>query len=94
MAVAADLNALRTALTHFGFIVDAAVTITTDQGLDTLDEIKLLLDVEVSDLCKALRHPGGQIVNPNGVSPAHAYIVDPGVQFLLRANTNFKMCCS
>jgi hypothetical protein len=46
MALPADVNALRTA-------------ITLDQGLDSLDEIKLLSDLEVADLCKALRCPGG-----------------------------------
>jgi hypothetical protein len=63
MALAADVNALRTALTHLGFSVDGAVAITEDQGLDSLNEIKLLSDVEVADLCKALRCPRGQIEN-------------------------------
>ena len=49
MAVAAQLNDLRTALVRLGFSVDGAVDITADQGLDTLDEIKLLTEVEVSD---------------------------------------------
>jgi hypothetical protein len=37
--------------------------------------------------------PGGQNLNPNGVDQALAYIADPGVQVLLRAKTNHKMCC-
>jgi hypothetical protein len=93
MAVAAQLNDLRTALVRLGFSVDGAVDITADQGLDTLDEIKLLTDVEVSDLCKALRRPGGQIINPNAVGANPAMIANPGVQVSLRAETNLKLAC-
>jgi hypothetical protein len=93
MAVAAQLNDLRTALVRLGFSVDGAVDITADQGLDSLEEIKLLMDVEVSDLCKALRRPGGQIVNPNAVGANPTYIANPGVQVSLRAETNLKLAC-
>jgi hypothetical protein len=79
MAVAAQLNDLRTALVRLSFSVDGVVDITADQGLDTLNEIKLLADVEVSNLCKSLRRPGGQIMNPNAVGANPAYIANPGV---------------
>lgn len=59
MALPADMNALQHwALTRLGFSVHGALAITADQGLDSLEEIKLLSDIEASGLCKALTQMG------------------------------------
>jgi hypothetical protein len=50
---------LHAALTHLGFTDTVSLAITNEQGLDSLDEIKLFTDVEVSGICKALHRPGG-----------------------------------
>jgi hypothetical protein len=40
----AKLVTLCTTLTHLGFTAGAALAITDDKGLDSFDEIKLLMD--------------------------------------------------
>ena len=58
------LNALHTALSHIGFTNAAAVFITDQQGLDSLDEFHPLKDEEVENLIKVTCRPGGTIPNP------------------------------
>jgi hypothetical protein len=87
----AELIALRTALQRLGFSQAASLAITDEQALDSLDELKLLVDSEVKDLCTALRKPGGLIANPNNAAGQAAQIPDPGVKVPLRAETNLKM---
>ena len=66
----ADVVALRTALTRLGFSAKAAGFITDDQGLNTLDELKVLTNDEIESLCKVVWSPVGTAPNP--------YAVDPG----------------
>jgi hypothetical protein len=59
-----------------------------EQDLNSLDEIKLLIDDEVKDLCTALCKPGGMIPNLNAAAAGQpTQIQDPGVRVSLRAET-------
>ena len=58
------LNALHTALSHLGITNAAAVFITDQQGLDSLDEFHPLMDDKVENLIKVTCCPGGTIPNP------------------------------
>jgi hypothetical protein len=69
------------------------VAITDEQDLNSLDEIRLLIDGKVKDLCTALHKPGGMITNPNAAAGQPAQIQDPGVRVSLWAETNLKMAC-
>ena len=59
-----------------------------EQTIDSLEEVCNLNDSEVSNLCKALRKPGGTIQGPN-----NALIPDPGVRVSLIAENNLKLAC-
>ena len=90
----ADVVALCAALTRFGFSAKAAGFITGDQGLDTLDELKVLTKDEIESLCKVVRRPGGTVPNPNAGDPGQpAMLSNPGEQFLLRAELKLKLAC-
>ena len=65
----ADVVALCAALTCLGFSAKAARFITYNQGLDTLDELKVLTNDEIESLCKVVRRPGGTVPNPNNGDP-------------------------
>jgi hypothetical protein len=53
------LNAMRTMFNRIGFTVAASQEVIVDeQGMNTLDEIKLLTDNEIENLCKVIRRPG------------------------------------
>ena len=60
----ADVVALRAALTRLGFSAKGAGFITDNQGLDTLDEFKVLTIDEIEGLCKVkvriTKTPNGQ----------------------------------
>ena len=60
----AELVALHTASTHMGFTPAVASFITDTQGMNDLEEFLLMHDEGVRTLCKAIRHPRGQIPNP------------------------------
>jgi len=53
-------NAIRTLYTRMGFSVAAAQSMLDEQGLTSLDDIKVLTDQRVEALCKVIRHPGGR----------------------------------
>lgn len=85
-------NALRASLTRIGFSAAAARQITEVQNLNELEEIKLLQDDDVSNLCKALRRPGGMIPNPHPEDPNEVnMIINPGVVVPMRAQTNLQL---
>ena len=64
-----DIVALHADLTRLGFSAKAAGFITDDQGLDTLDELKVLNNYEIKSLCKVVWCPGGNVPNPNAGDP-------------------------
>jgi hypothetical protein len=84
----AALAAMRTMFNRLGFTVAASQVIVDEQGLDTLDEIKLLTDDEIENLCKVLRRPGGTIPAEN---PAHPPVPNPGTPINLRAENHLKL---
>jgi hypothetical protein len=50
----ADNAAMRQALIWIGFIQDVAQAIMDDQGIDSLEEIVLLKDKEITTPCKII----------------------------------------
>ena len=76
-------------LTQMGFTQAAAAKIANNQGYDSLDEMKLLSNADVAELCKVVCCPGGQVPNPAGV--AGAMMPDPGIPISLRAENNMKL---
>lgn len=84
--------AMRAAYSRLGFSAAAAQAITDQQGIDSVDELELLTNEEIENLCKALRRPGGTIANPDaGNAGAPAQIPNPGINVSLRAETNLKL---
>ena len=93
--MAADLNALRTALGRLGLSQIAATHITDadGQGFATLGDFRYLSDTEVENLCRAVRKPGGSIPNPNPGAGAPANIPNPGIPVPTAAENNLKRMC-
>ena len=90
----ADVVALRAALARLGFSAASCTFITDSQGLDSLDELKLLTDSEIESLCKVVRRPGGTMANPAaGAAGQPALIPNPGLPVQLRAELNLKLAC-
>ena len=89
----AAIAAIHSALGRLGF-TGATQTFTTDaQGLDTLEEFRILTDSEVESLVKVIRRPGGTVA---GAAPAAApdpRIPNPGIAVSLRAENNLKLAC-
>ena len=54
--------ALRSAYVRIVFSSEAALVITDEQGIDFMEELKILTDVDIDNLCKFIRRPGG--INP------------------------------
>ena len=79
-----DIPVMRAAMVRIGFSEQAAQALVEDQGLSTLEEIKLLSDDEIESLCKVIHRPGGMIPQPGGAAGAAA-IHNPGVPVNLRA---------
>ena len=75
----ADVVALRAAFTRLGFSAKAAGFITNDQGLNTLDELKVLTNDKIESLCKVVWRPGGKVPNSNSGDPGQpATLSNPG----------------
>jgi len=89
----AELQAIRDALERIGFSEEASDYITGDQGLDEVEEFRILSDSEVENLCKNTRRPGGIINNPNRGRNNPATIPNPGVPVSLKAENNLKLMC-
>ncbi|KAI2505609.1 hypothetical protein MHU86_8851 [Fragilaria crotonensis] len=78
---------MRGVMTRIGFSEAAAQALVEEQGMNELEEIRLLSDDEVESLCKVIRRPGGTIPNPAGGPPIPA----PGVQVNQRAEGHLKL---
>jgi len=50
---------MQAALCRLGFTTQAATAIMADQGINSLEELRILDDKEVESLCKVIRKPGG-----------------------------------
>ena len=81
-------NAMRTMFVRIGFTNVAAQVIVDEQGMDTLDEIQLLTDDEIENLCKVIRRPGGMVPGPN---PNDPLINNPWTPVNLRAENHLKL---
>ena len=87
-----EVNAVCTALVRIGFIDDAAQALIEQQGIDSLQEICILPDDEIYNLCKLLRRPGGTVPGAPGEGGAPgAAVPNPGIQVSSRAETNLKL---
>jgi len=69
---------MHAALCRLGFSAQAASDIIGEQGIDTLEELRVLDDKEVESLCKVVRKPGGTSTMT-------------GTVVSLRAEANLKM---
>ncbi len=56
--------------------------------MDVLEEIQLLTDDEIENLCKVIRRPGGVIPGPN---PGDAPVNNPTTPINLRAENHLKL---
>lgn len=81
---------MRATLTRIGFSEAAAQAIVEDQGIDSLDEIRLMTDIEIESLCNIVRRPGGTIPAIGG-APGAAAIQNPGVSVNQRAEGHLKL---
>ncbi len=72
---------MRGVMTRIGFSEAAAQALVEEQGMDSLEEVKLLSDDEIQSLCKVIRRPGGTIPGAAGAAPVN----NPGVQVNQRA---------
>ncbi|KAI2512366.1 hypothetical protein MHU86_2028 [Fragilaria crotonensis] len=86
-----DIPVMRAAMVRIGFSEQAAQALVEDQGIATLEEIRLLSDDEIESLCKVIRRPGGTIPPPAGAAAGAAQVQNPGVQVNLRAELNLKL---
>lgn len=84
----AAVNAMRTMFNRIGFTVAASQVIVDEQGMDSLDEIRLLTDDEIENLCKVIRRPGGTIPGPN---PGDPPVNNPGTPVNLCAENHLKL---
>ena len=82
---------MRVAMVRIGFSEQAAQALVEEQGIATLDEIRLLSDNEIESLCKVIRRPGGRLPPAAGAAAGAAQIPNPGVQVNLRAAMNLKL---
>lgn len=92
----AELAAIRQALVRLGFTNEAAAFIVEDQGMTSLDELRLLSDEDVGVLCKVTRRPGGMMNVPGAVAAAGAVpqqMANPGIPVAQRAENNLKLAC-
>ena len=78
MSISTTNPDMHAALVRLGFSTQAASDIIREQGIDTLEELRVLDDKEVECLCKVVRKPGG---TSNAA----------GTAVSLRAEVNLKM---
>ena len=87
-----DPVAIRAALVRIGFVPAAAQAMVEEQGIDSLHEIKILTDDEITNLAKLLRRRGGTIPGaPGAAGVVVAAVPNPGNQVNARAETNLKL---
>jgi hypothetical protein len=85
----AALNGMRTMLNRFGFTVAASQVIMDEQGLESLEEIKLLTDDEIKSLYRVIRRPGGMIPGPS--NPGNVPVNNSSTLVILRAENHLKL---
>ena len=87
-----DPAGMRQAFIRLGCSQQAAQAVVDDQGIDSINELKILTDEEVENLCKAARRPGGQAASPSaGQEGQQAEVPNRGTAIPLRAENNVKL---
>ncbi|KAI2490096.1 hypothetical protein MHU86_24492 [Fragilaria crotonensis] len=76
-----------TTLVPIGFLEAATQAITDKQGINSLEEIRLLSDDKISNHAKLLCCLG----NPGQVNTAGDAVPNPGIQVSVRAKANLKL---
>ena len=99
----ADVIALRAVLTWMGFRPACATFITDTQGMNNLEEFRLLDDDTAQNLCKLIHRPGGMMDNAafvagGGTAAAAAsgipeWVPHPGFLISTRAEMNLQLMC-
>ena len=74
---------LRNPYVRIGFYAEAALVITDAQGTDFMEELKIITDGVVNNLCKVIRRPGG--INPI------TNVANLGIQVSSRAENNLNL---
>ena len=74
---------LRSAYVRIGFSDEAALVITDAQGIDCMEELKILTDGEIKNRCKVIRRPVG--INPI------TSVANIGIHVSLRTENNLKL---
>ena len=86
--------ALKAALFRLGWSATAQTMTVVEQHIDSVEELALLIDDCVENLCKVTRRPGGTMINPNdGQDGQAARIPSTGTQISQRAEGNMKLTC-
>ena len=78
----AAVIAVRALFGRMGFTNEVSNYLVTDQSLDSLDEIALLTNKDIDNLCSVVRRPGGTIGNN---------VPNPGLNVSVRAQVNMKL---
>jgi hypothetical protein len=82
---------MRTAFIRVGYSEAAALAIVEEQGIDSLEEIRLMSDDEIESRCKIVRRPGGTIPAAAGAAAGAAAVQNPGVFVNQRAENHLKL---
>jgi ribosomal protein S13 len=82
---------MRAAMTCIGFTEAAAQALVEEQGIDSLEEVKLLTDDEIESLCRVIRRPGGNLPPVAGALPGAVPVPNPGVPVNQRAEGHLKL---
>ena len=77
---------MRQAFVRLGFTQQGAVAVVNEQGISTIEELGLLTEDEIENLCKTIRRPGGTMVGQG-----QGNVPNPGTAVSLRAETNMKL---
>ena len=75
--------ALWSAYARIRFSVEANLVITDAQGIDFMEELNIITDGEINNLCKGIRRPGG--INPI------TNVANLRLRVSLRAQKNLKL---
>ena len=90
----AETEAMNSMYLRLGFSISAALMMRVDQGMENLDELELLSDIEVEALCKLVRRPGGHIMNLNAAGAGQPeFIPVQGSAISMHSFSNLKHAC-
>ena len=79
--------AIRAIYTRCDFSEVASAAIVNEQGINTLEEIRFLKDLEIDSISKVVRHPGGTVTWVG----AGSNVTNPGTPVSLRAKNMLNL---